>query len=222
MANTAMKIRERWICLALAIAFAAATGSLVAQDINAIRQKAQAGDAEAEYQLARAYYSGKGTAFDPKQGLQWLRKSADQNYAPAEFALGVIFQLGDQSVSKNPHEAATWFRKAAQQNNTDAQTRLATMLSQGLISQQEARWHTPAVAKTDAPVKQQNAKGPQPFSFAEVETGLTGGITNKRMAALIGTYGVDFSLSDTSRQKLTDDGADEPLLTVISASKRPL
>jgi TPR repeat protein len=209
--------RSGWFRLLLAMA----TVSSFAQDIDAIRQKAQAGNAEAEYQLARAYYSGKGIAFDPKQGLQWLRKSADQNYAPSEFALGVIFQLGDQSVSKNAHEAAAWFRRAAQHNNGDAQTRLATMLAQGLISKQEAQWRNPAVEKTDTRTRQ-NVQGPEPFSFAEVETGLTGGITNKRMAALIGTYGVDFSLSATSRQKLADDGADETLLTVISASKRSI
>ena len=217
-----MILRKRSIRFALAIAIATATGASLAQDLDAIRQKAQAGNAEAQYQLARAYYSGKGVAFDPKQGLQWLRKSADQNYASSEFALGVIFQLGDQSVSKNPHEAASWFRKAAQQNNTDAQTRLTAMLSQGLISKQEAQWHVPAVVKTDNGTKQQKPQGPQPFSFTEVETGLTGGITNRRMAALIGTYGVDFSLNDTARQKLAADGADDSLLTVISASKRSL
>jgi hypothetical protein len=53
-----------------------------------------------------------------------------------------------------------------------------------------------------------------------VETGLTGGITTKRMATLVSQYGVDFSLGPNSKQRLTSDGADDDLLQTIASSKR--
>src|SRR5215469_14590961 len=119
--------------------FASTLAGEQAPDLASIRQRAEKGSSEAQYQLAWHYY----VAEDPKQGLTWLRKSAAQGYAAAEHALGVLFQEGDQSVSQNPHEAALWFRKAARQKDTDAQKRLSAMLRDGLISDKEAKWGAP-------------------------------------------------------------------------------
>jgi hypothetical protein len=105
------------------------------------------------------------------------------------------------------------------------------MLAQGLISAEEANWREagPAVAKTPQPVAhtapsaQKQLKGrPAPFSLTEVETGITGGITSKRMATLVQQFGVDFKLSSGARKRLVDEGADDNLLATISASKRSL
>jgi len=187
-----------------------------APDIASIRQRAEEGSSEAQYQLASHYYMGTGLARDPRQGLTWLQKSAAQGYVAAEHAMGVLFQEGDESVSQNPHEAARWFRKAARQKNTDAQERLSAMLRDGLITEREASWRTP-----EPPSKVNNKANkdkPAPFSFLEVESGLLGGITSKRMAALVDRFGVDFKLSAPTRQHLVKDGADDNLLTAISAS----
>jgi|SRR5580658_413074 TPR repeat protein len=213
-------VRIVLVRLALICAMAAVSGLLparaLAQDLANTLHKAQAGDAKAQYQLALDYYSGTGVAKDPNQGLSWLRKSADRGYDWAQKALGVMYRDGDPKtgISKNPHEAAVWFRKAARQQNTLAQTALTQMLTAGLISRQEASWHDQVVA-----VK---SSAPKPFSLGEVEKGLSGGITCKRLAALIQTYKVDFALTATQRQRLGADGADDNLLTVISASKRSL
>ncbi len=106
------------------------------------------------------------------------------------------------------------------------------MLAQGLISAQEANWREaePTVAKTPpqpvthtVPSPPKEVKGkPAPFSLAEVETGLTGGITSKRMSTLVQRFGVDFKLSAVTRKRLTDEGADDNLLATISASRRSL
>jgi len=189
-----------------------------AQSVADLLHKAQAGDAKAQYDLADAYFEGTGMAKDPKQGLVWLRKSAGQGYAGAEATLGFFYQKGfyqnGVEIAPDAQEAANWYRKAARQNNTKAQTRLSEMLAQGLISQKEADW-----AASD-PVKEVKRSGPAPFSLAEVETGLSGGITNKRMATLVSTFGVDFKLGDSSRKRLAGDGADDSLLATIAASKR--
>jgi hypothetical protein len=222
-----MSSRLRFIPL---IAFCAITVSLSAQDQNldAIRPKAEAGDPIAQFDLAKAYMDGKVVKKDPAQAVEWLKKSAGQGYVGAEFALGIMYQTGVFGLPKDQHEAANWFRKAAKQPNKAAQDQLSAMLTKGLISAEEANWHAaePAVSQTLShmppnPPKDVKAKA-APFSLGDVETGLTGGITSKRMMTLVQKFGVDFKLSTVTRRRLADDGADDNLLTTISASKRSL
>jgi TPR repeat protein len=186
------------------------------QDLAVTRHKAEAGDAIAQFDMARAYLDGEGVKRDSKEGLRWLRKSSDQGYLGAEYAWGFIYQTGAEGFPKDQHEAAKWFVKAARQKNKASQDKLSEMLGQGLISAHEADWHTPE------PAKQANNGKPAPFSLAEVETGLKSWITTKRMANLVQQFGVDFTLSDATRKRLADAGADDVLLQVISASKRSL
>jgi len=192
-------------------------------DFEALRRRAEAGDPKAQFDLASAYSQGTGIAKDTTKGLEWLRKSALQGYAGAQVVLGVFYQKGIE-VAQDPSEAAKWYKKAARQGEQDpkhaqtAQNHLSEMLAQGLISAQEADWNAPEPSA--ATPKQLKTTKPLPFSLGEVETGLTGGITNKRMATLVGTYGVDFSLSPNSRKHLTDVGADDALLAIIASSKR--
>jgi hypothetical protein len=196
-----------------------------AQDLAAIRQKAEAGDAIAQYDLAKAYIAGTGVAKDPKQGITWLRKSAGQGYFGAEYALAFMYQSGYQNgaeqIPKDQHEAANWFRKAARQQNKASQDRLSEMLAQGLISAEEANWRAAEVTVSVSPKETKKSKATA-FTLVEIETGLTGGITSKRMATLVQKFGVDFKLSAVQRKRLADEGADDHLLQTISASKRLL
>ena len=228
-----------------------------APNIAALRKQAKDGDAEAQFELAKAYLSGNGVAKDskqgaewlekaakldhpaaqqvlsyfclnggeqnipknPKVGLEWLRKSADHGNAVAEYSLGQLYLDGnsDAGVSRNPHEAATWFRKAARQpGSTKSQSTLDEMLQQKLISRQEANWRAPERASETGKSKA------APFTVAEIETGLKGSITNKRMATLVQKFGVDFKLNPTTQKRLADDGADADLLQTIASSVRSL
>jgi len=196
-------------------------------DFDALRRKAEAGDPKAQFDLAEAYSEGNGVAKDFGQGMEWLKKSATQGYPGAQVVLGIIFQKGI-NTEKDPSEAAKWYRKAAKQADKDpkhaqtAQSHLSDMLAQGLISATEADWHqaeSPATTAATIP-KPSKPNHPPPFSLNDVETGLTGGITNKRMATLVTTYGVDFTLSPSARNRLTHDGADDSLLQTIASSKR--
>lgn len=216
---------RRSIRLVAVCAITIASVSAQERNLATIRQKAEAGDAIAQYDLARAYIAGTGVAKDPKQGLAWLRKSAGQGYFGAEYALAFMYQSGYQngteSVPKNQHEAANWFRKAARQQNKASQDRLSEMLAQGLISAEEANWRA-AEPTASGPSKETRKSKAFPFSLVEVETGLTGGITSKRMTTLVQKFGVDFKLSTVIRKRLAEEGADDNLLQTISASKRLL
>ena len=95
--------------------------------------------------------AGTGVARDPVQGLAWLRKSADQGYFGAEYALGYMYLNGAEKLPKDEHEAAKWFRKAAKQQNKASQDSLAAMLAQGLISAEEANWRATETTAAQTP-----------------------------------------------------------------------
>jgi TPR repeat protein len=60
------------------------------------------------------YYYGDGVPKDYKESVKWLRKSAEQGDAGAQFSLAGMYYKG-QGVSKNYKEATKWCKKAAEQ-----------------------------------------------------------------------------------------------------------
>src|SRR5882672_6294644 len=96
-----------------------------------IRAGADKGDAKAQYELGRAFFSGThGVAKDDAEAVKWFRKAAEQNDARAQAALGVRYAKG-QGVAKNKAEAVKWYRKAAEQNVADAQYNLGVCYASG-------------------------------------------------------------------------------------------
>ena len=96
-----------------------------------IRAGADKGDAKAQYELGRAFFSGTlGVAKDEAEAVKWFRKAAEQNVADAQFSLGVCYAIG-QGVTKDDAEAVKWFRKAAEQNLADAQYNLGVCYDSG-------------------------------------------------------------------------------------------
>jgi TPR repeat protein len=189
------------------------------EGVEWLQKAARLEHAPAQLALAKMYLDGREQNIhkDPKQGLQWLRKAADHGYAPAEHDIAVMYRDGDTEtgVPKKPHEAATWFRKAARQpGSLQSQGSLEDMYHAGLITKQEANWRGPE------PSKEAEKSKSTAFSLAEVESGLKGWITSARMATLVQTYGVNFSLNADGQKILLADGADANLLQAISASKR--
>ncbi len=83
-------------------------------DFAALLAKAEKGDAQAQFEVGQAYLGGKGSPLlrDEAASLQWLRKSAAQNYAPAIFWVGLAYQDGN-GVKMDDVEAAKWLRRAA-------------------------------------------------------------------------------------------------------------
>jgi TPR repeat protein len=55
--------------------------------------------------------------------MNWLRKAAAQNFAAAEYDLGVVYETG-MGVPKDLNSAKSWYKKAADQGYADAKTRL--------------------------------------------------------------------------------------------------
>ena len=121
--------------------------------IEAIKAKAEAGDAEAQFQLGRAYAHGEGVAKDLAEAVKWYRKAAEQNHPRAQHSLAFCYAVGD-GVPKDSGEAAKWFRKAAEQNLAVAQNGLGYCYEKGegvakdLV--EAAKWYRKAAEQNDA------------------------------------------------------------------------
>lgn len=118
----------RWL-LAIVLLFSAAVGAR-ANDIEALRKKAEAGDAAAQCDLGYAYEKGNGVPVDYKAALNWYRKAADQNLPMGFNNVGSIYAVG-LGVPRNETEAIKWFRKAAEGGFAPAANTLGNMLSEG-------------------------------------------------------------------------------------------
>ena len=72
----------------------------------------------------------RGELKDEQQAVVWFRKAAEQDYADAWVALGVMHDSG-RGVLKDERQAVTWFRKAAEQGNAGGQFNLGVMYDAG-------------------------------------------------------------------------------------------
>jgi TPR repeat protein len=104
------------------------------------------------FQLGRAYYKANNFA----AALVQYRKAADQNYAAAQYGLGVMYAHGE-GVPKDDQQAVVWYRKAADQNLAAAQNNLGLMYENGRgvppDAQQAAAWFRKAADQGDVTAK---------------------------------------------------------------------
>jgi len=97
------------VALCLAVAGAAmAVPAGAASDISALQAKAQAGDADAQFQMGEAYRVGKGVAADQEAAIMWYRRATALGHIRASEELGfALFAHGDR------REAMPYIEKAA-------------------------------------------------------------------------------------------------------------
>jgi TPR repeat protein len=69
--------------------------------IYALQNKAKVGDAQAQLELAVCYSTGEGVEKNVELALQWLKKSAEQGQAEAQFILGFLYLKDNQLVEKH-------------------------------------------------------------------------------------------------------------------------
>lgn len=96
------------------------------EEINELKKAAEAGDARAQYDLAKVYYSDlvKDGAYNEKQALYWFEKAAEQGFADAQYWYGHCLKCGVGIRFSNKRSAVVWFEKAAEQGHTAAQKEL--------------------------------------------------------------------------------------------------
>mgnify|MGYP000155514359 FL=1 len=81
------------LCLCLSV-------SGQATDLDELRKKAEAGDAEAQSSLGVAYYSGNGVPQSFTDAFKWISEAAKQGHAEAQLRLGYMYATG-KGVQQN-------------------------------------------------------------------------------------------------------------------------
>ena len=75
------------------------------------KASAEAGQAEAQFDLGVLYAQGLGVLRDLNEAASWYRKAADQGNAEAQFALGQMYARG-WGVPRDLADAIRWFEMA--------------------------------------------------------------------------------------------------------------
>ena len=104
------------------------------QQIEEIKRKANAGDAEAQYELGLwylGYYVSEFVPQDDMEAAKWFRKAAEQGHAKAQYSLGLMYDEDNSLGPRDYVEAAKWFRKASEQEHAGAQYNLGLMHDEG-------------------------------------------------------------------------------------------
>ena len=94
-------------------------------EIAAIRDKAEDGDANSQYELGEVFFAGTCVRLNNSAGMDWMRKSAEQGDARAQSILGWGYSMGAYGVTYNAELAKKWTLKAAEQGDIRSQKQLA-------------------------------------------------------------------------------------------------
>ncbi len=122
------------------------------------KKQAKAGDAQAQYKLARAYASGKGARQNYDKAVEYCKEAAAQELADAQALLAHFYGHG-KGVEQDDYKMAYWAEKSALQGNALSQYNLGRCyeLGRGKNKNMEKalRWYTLAAEKgrTDAAYK---------------------------------------------------------------------
>ena len=90
-----------------------------AESLKETYQKAEDGDADAQFNLGLMYDTGESVPQDYKEAMKWYSRAAEQGNARAQHNLGLIYATGE-GVPKNYVLAYKWFNLAAAQGNEQA------------------------------------------------------------------------------------------------------
>ncbi len=82
------------------------------EEALALLPKAEAGDAVAQFNLARQYALGQGMAINRQEFIRWCRTAADQGLPEAQFTLGCCYR-GGLGVEQNAEEGRRLLEAAA-------------------------------------------------------------------------------------------------------------
>lgn len=120
--------------------------------LRSLRQQAEAGNADAQFNLGIAWINGSAGTVNYDQARYWWEKAAAQGQRIAQYNLGVLYDEG-RGVSQDYRLAAQWYRKAAQQGFISAQYNLGNLYRDGKGVPQNAYiardWQEKAAAQGD-------------------------------------------------------------------------
>jgi TPR repeat protein len=114
-----------------------------------VRERAAKGDVVAQFSLGSILYYG---ADDTAQAIEWFRKAAAQQYPPAEFQVGQLYDFGF-GVAQSDGEALSWYRRAAGHGHAAAERAIGDFYQKGrgvtADATEASRWYRRAADADD-------------------------------------------------------------------------
>jgi hypothetical protein len=121
----------------------------VEQAIASARGRAAAGDAVAQFSLGSLAYFGSD---DTAVAIDWFRRAAAQEYPPAEFQMGLMYDFGF-GVAADEEAALAWYRRAAQHGSAAGARAVGDFYrrGRGVVADPEeaARWYRDGAERDD-------------------------------------------------------------------------
>lgn len=109
------------LCLSLLI-LVACDGS---PEFKSALKRAQAGDAQAQLELAQMYMHGKGTKQSETEARKWCEKAAAKGLPVAQRIYGTMLRDAYGAEVRDIPKAREWLTKAAEQGDAQAKAELA-------------------------------------------------------------------------------------------------
>lgn len=134
------------------------TGVPADPEIQALKQRADRGDAKAMYEMADYYFVESRVEPIQKsryeaEAIRYYRAASELGYPPAQSKLGYLYSTG-QGVIKDMQQAIKWYLQAAQGGDTLAQYNLGQIYRTGLGVERDyraaARWYGRAAESGNA------------------------------------------------------------------------
>lgn len=127
--------------------------TVVNQDSNLalLQREANAGNAEAQYQLGRMYDVGDKLERDRQKAVTWFTSAANQGHAESQYRLAIAYLYGI-GVTKNVSAGESWLTKAAEQNHPVAKEMLPIYLANRSVNSTTSialSWYLEKVADGD-------------------------------------------------------------------------
>jgi len=113
-------------------------GAETSGSIEKLEAAARQGDADAEFQLGKAYATGAGVPMNIAKSLELYKEAATKGEMRAQNNLGAMYKTGN-GVPRNLEEAVKWFQKSAEQGNPAGEDNLGEMLLKGKGAAKDAK-----------------------------------------------------------------------------------
>lgn len=99
-------------------------------------QAAEKGNAEAQFDIGYAYYTGEGISRNYTSAAMWFKRSAKQNFAKAQYNLAYCYMNG-HGVPCDYDKAFNYLNQSAENDYKRAQITLADCYTKGVLVEQD-------------------------------------------------------------------------------------
>ena len=132
-----------------------------------LTRAAEAGAADAQYELAKLYEKGLGVAADPARALALYQLAADQDFPDAVNDMGFIYYQGGLGLAADPAQALALFARAADLRQPEAMFNYASLIDEGQVAgrgpEDVAKYLYQALRAGSDPVLNQLSTRPEMF-----------------------------------------------------------